>query len=94
MLLVALISLGVFAALHDSSKIEECSKEIKGLIVDKTKRKNRGYYIKYRYHVGKQEFYSSESLDSDIEVSMLNVGDSLSIYISCEDPAVSEHKPL
>jgi hypothetical protein len=93
-ILVALISLGVFASLSDRSKIEECSKELKGFIVDKSERKNRGVFIKYKYKVGPQEYSSSEPLNSDLEVRSLNIGDSLEILVSCEDASVSEHKSL
>ncbi|MFN7703198.1 MAG: hypothetical protein ACK57K_02120 [Chryseotalea sp.] len=93
-LLVSLISIGVFASLYQQSKLNECAKEITGIIVDKHKRRNKGYYIKYKYYFENQEYYSSESLDSDVEVNTLNIGDSLKILISCEDASISEHKPL
>lgn len=93
-LLVGLISLGVFASLFEQNKLNECAKEIRGIIVDKYEIRNRGYFIKYKYYVENQEYYSSESLDSDVEVNALNIGDSLKILISCDDASISEHKPL
>lgn len=90
-LLVSLILLGVFAAIYDNSKLTECNLNGKAVIVDKSKRKSRGYFIKYQYEIEGNTYTSSESLDKEEEL-IFKMGDTIDIAISCGDFNVSRYK--
>ncbi len=90
LLLVLLILLGIIAAKYDRIQLSKCSKESKAIIINKNKRKGRGYVMKYEYYVNNSRFTTSESLKKKIEVQSFNIGDTISIMYGCHDSNVSK----
>lgn len=92
-LLLGIISLGVFSALYNKSKLTDCHQNYKATIITKDKRKKRGYFIKYKYEIKGKIYTTSESLDKEKENKVF-VGDTINIIVSCSDDNVSSFKNI
>ena len=88
LLFLSIISLGVFAALYEKSKLTDCYQHSKAIIINKDRRIKRGYFIKYQYSVKGKVYTTSESLDKEKEDNVF-VGDTINIIVSCSDNNVS-----
>lgn len=93
LLFLGIISLGIFAALYNKSKLTDCHRNSKAIVVNKYRLKKRGYFIKYQYKIKEKNYTTSESLDKEIENSVF-AGDTINIIVSCSDNNVSSFKNI
>jgi len=89
-LTISLIVGGIIITNCENNLLETCSKEGKAVVVKKYKMRKKGYSILYIYVVNQKEYKTSESIKRS-EVKYINIGDTLRIKYSCQDPNVSRY---
>lgn len=90
--LIGLLGFGFIYSRYKDRSIENCSKEAVALVIDKHRRKGKGYFIKYKYQVGDEEYFTSESIKKNIDE--YEIGKSIQIVYSCKNPDFSTFKTL
>jgi len=93
-LLILIIGIGVGASIYNKKKLNTCKEESIGKIYNIDKRKSRGYFVQYTYKVNEIEYKSSEMIKSRGDLRRMLIGDSIAIFISCENPNVSQYKQI
>lgn len=88
-LLIVIFSIGIGYSLIKKSALKKCHLEHQGIIVDKYRKKNRGWFIHYQYYIEGKQYKSSQTIRNRSDVEGLSIGDTILIYYSCDYPSIS-----
>lgn len=84
LIIIGLITTGKILADKKTKSLDNCNKEVKGLITEKDHRINRGDYFHYEFKIGNKKYKGTQDTIGLWE--KMDVGDSVVIEYSCDNP--------
>ena len=86
--LIGILGFGFYISKKHIKMLEECSKESIAIVLSKYNKPKKNNTLKYSYLVQGKTYITNESIDDEY-FNYFEIGDSILILYSCEDPNVS-----